>query len=248
MTEWKRLLRTIVRRAFLRGMPAVPLFCCLAAVATPGCRENPPVTPPATPPSTLLSWAVGDCMWFDTWALDSNGYSIPSTKCVSTRRVIATGLQFQGRQNVVEMVDSIAIPGRPPRIDSLYFSQTSSGDLWQFGLLASLGGRYGVPGIGPGWDPIALLSGNSSSWTVGYADTTGPVLGTITTESTYFAVIIGGVNFVFQTQRVDLSGPTIGYSFWIASSPSVFAAIVEETSPAANGLYRVVTTARLATL
>ncbi len=220
----------------------------LAVLGASGCRENPPVSPPADVPSNALHWNVGDRMSFDTWALDSNGYSIPSSKCVSTRKVISTGQSYQGRQEVIVMVDSIAIPGQASRSDTVYFSQTATGDLWEFGLLSSLGRRYSVAAVGPEWDLIAPLSGNSASWTVGYADTTAPVLGSITTESTYFSVVIGEVNHVFQAQRIDLSSLTVGYSFWIASSPSVFAAIVEASTPTMNGIYRVLTTAQLAVL
>ncbi len=237
-----------MRRTFLPGMFSGGVLSFLIALGTPGCRENPPVSPPIVQPPTAFRWTVGDRMWFDTWALDSNGYTIPSSKCVSLRRVISTGVQFQGRVGVAIMVDSIAIAGQPFRADTAYLSQTSSGDLWQFGLLSSLGQRYGTAAVGPEWDLIAPLSGNSTSWTAGYADTTGSVFGSITTEGTYFSVLIGGVNFVFQTQRVDLSGPTVGYSFWIAQSPPVFAAIIEASSSSRNGIYRILTTAQIAGL
>ena len=235
-----------MRRAFPLGMSAVVVLFLFALPGPTGCRENPPVAPPSAPPSFAFRWNVGDRMTFDTWALDSNGYSITSSKCVSSRRVIATGVQFQGRDNVDIMLDSIAIPGKPFRGDTVYFSQTSTGDLWQYGLLSSLGRRYGEGVAAPQWELIAPLSGSTTSWTVGYADATGPVLGSITAESSYFSVVIGGVNFVYQTDRVDLSGLTVGESFWIATVPPVFAAFVESSTPASEGLYRLLTSAQLA--
>ena len=109
----------------------------LVVFGTSGCRENPPVSPPTVTPSSTLHWSVGDRMIFDTWALDSNGYSISSSKCVSVRKVINSSQVYQGREGVIVMVDSIAIPGRALRLDTAYFSQTSTGDLWEFGLLSS---------------------------------------------------------------------------------------------------------------
>ena len=185
-------------------------------------------------------------MWFDTWALDSTGNTIPSSKNVSTRSVILTGQSFQDRLNVVIMVDSIAVPGQALRLDTLYLSQTLGGDLWAYGLLSSLGARYIAGTAGPEWNMIVPLSGNTTSWTVGFADTTETVLGSIAMESNYFSVDFGGTNFLLQTQRIDISNFSFSYTFWFSLTPPVFAAIYEPTAPMKNGLYRVLTAAKVA--
>lgn len=193
-------------------------------------------------------WTVGDRMVYDTWALDTLGYEISSSECVSARTVILTNQQYAGRSNVTVMVDSVTIPGIPPRIDTVYLWQTSAGDLWQYGYLASLGKRYGQFTGTTEWDLIAPLSGTSASWTVGYADTLGEIDGAMEQDPNYFAVVIGGINYVYRAERVDIYGVNVGVSFWVATSPPVFPEFIESASPAAKGVYRTLTSARIANL
>ena len=221
-------------------------FLVFLSLSSNGCRENPPVTPPESSTPNALNWTAGEEMWFDTWSLDSLGYTIPATKCISTRRVIRTGQEIQGRLNVVVMVDSIAIPGRTFRSDTLMYSQTSDGDLWAYGLLSAISTRYNGYSFGPEWNLIAPLSaGTSASWTAGYADTSGALLGDMTTEGKYFSVSIGGMNYVYQALRIDLYSPASGLTFWLSTSPPVFPEIIEPSSSTFNGVYRVLTSARL---
>jgi hypothetical protein len=207
-----------------------------------GCRENPPLGPMQGTTPNALTWTAGEVMMFDTWSLDSLGYTLPSSKCVSSRRVISTGQTIAGRTSVVVMVDSIALPGRPFRSDTLYFSQTSNGDLWAYGYLAAIGRRYNGYSVGPAWDLLAELSaGNSASWTAGYADTTGAVLGDMTVENRYFSATIGGVGYIIQALRIDLYSSVSGLTFWLSTSPSLFPEIIEPSSSTFNGVYRSLT-------
>ncbi len=224
------------------------LAVLVLALGVQSCRENPPVSPQSPTQSLQPGWTVGDRMVYDTWALDTLGLQIPTSRCVSARTVILNGQNFQGRSDVVVMVDSVDIPGIPPRIDTVYLSQTPSGDLWQYGYLASLGKRYGEFTSSTEWDLIAPLSGTSASWTVGYADTSGSVDGTMDLDTRYFSVAIDGVNYVYTAERVDFFGQNIGVTFWVSTSPPVFPAFIESASPTVRGVYRTLVSAQIASL
>lgn len=213
-----------------------------------GCRERGPVQP-APSAADHLQWHAGDSFTFDTWSLDQDGFRLPATHSLSVRRVLQTGAAVQGFGGVTVMLDSIAIPGAHLRLDTLYFYVSTSGDLWQYGLVAALDRRYVASSSPPAqWNLIAALSlGVNGIWTAGQADTVSNVVGELFDESTYFNAVVGGSSLLFKTQRAELTGPVaFGYYLWLSVSPPLFARIVEPSSAAANGVDRLLSAAQAA--
>ena len=236
------------RRAHVRAVRSMASAVALAVLAGVvwGCRERGPVQPAPSAPDRL-QWHAGDSFTFDTWSLDQNGFRLPATRSLTIRRVLQTGTAVQGFGGVTVMLDSIAIPGAPLRLDTLYFYVSKSGDLWQYGLVAALNLRY-APSSSPSaqWNLIAALSlGVNGIWTAGQADTVSNVVGELFDESTYFNAVLDGSSLLFKTQRAELTGPiAFGYYLWLSVSPPLFARIVEPSSSLANGIDRLLSAAQ----
>ncbi len=197
----------------------------------------------------LLAWHPGDTFAFDTWATDQQGLSIPSSECLSVRRVLQTGVTAWGTGNVTVMLDSIALPGAPRRLDTLYFYQSPEGDLWQYGLLAAINRRYNGTSAPPAWDRLAALSlGANGVWTAGQVDTSSSITGAAYDDGNPWSATVNGTTLVFKAERIELYGPVnFGYEVWLSVAPPVFTRIVEPASfvgPVA-GLTRNMISARI---
>ncbi len=225
---------------------ALVFLLCLAG----GCRQDAPVQLEGQQSPTLLAWHPGDTFSFLTWAIDQYGLEIGSSQCVSVRRVLQTGVTAWGVGDVTVMLDSIALPGAPPRLDTLYFYQTPEGDLWQYGLLASINRRYNGTSAPPAWDRLAALSlGVNGIWTAGQADTASNITGAASDVSSPWAAVINGASVAFKAERIELYGPlNFGYTIVLSTAPPVFAQIIEPSSSTGqvNGLVRNLTAARVA--
>ncbi|HEX9006910.1 MAG TPA: hypothetical protein VF889_06425 [Bacteroidota bacterium] len=240
------------KRAPAGGFPgkaaagALVLLLCLAG----GCRQDAPVQPGGPPAPALLEWHAGDTFSFLTWATDQYGLEIGSSQCVSVRCVLQTGVTAWGAGNVTVMLDSIALPGAPLRRDTLYFYQSPEGDLWQYGLLASINRRYNGASAPPAWDRLAALSlGVNGIWTAGQADTSSHITGAAFDVSSPWAAVINGASLAFKAERIELYGPlNFGYTVVLSTAPPVFAQIIEPSSSTGpvNGLVRNLTAARIA--
>jgi hypothetical protein len=231
-----------MEQSFIRCV-RLPFVLFLILLLVPSCRENPPLSPDGTanrPP--VLSWTPGTRFVYDTYAISTNGLLIPSSHCTSIRTVARAGLTAFGRDNVVMMTDSIAIPGAPARLDTVYCNQTENGDFWQYALLATVNQRYYDTSAAPQWDCISALSlMGTGGWTVGLADSSQEVFGEITDTESYFAATVNGQSTAFRVSRMDLYGLTFEYIFYLSSTPASFARIVELNSDTVNGLYRNLT-------
>ena len=230
------------------GIAAAGVLVLLLSLAG-GCREGSPVQPAGPQSPVLLQWHPGDTFTFNTWAIDPNGLSLNSAPIVSVRRVLQTGVSARGAVNVTVMLDSIALPGAPRRLDTLYFYQSPEGDLWQYGLLASLNRRYNGTSAPPAWDRLAALSlGVNGIWTAGQADTSSNITGAAFDESNPWAAAINGAQVAFKAERIELYGPlNFGYTVLLSTAPPVFAQIVEPSSSIGpvNGLVRSLTAAQI---
>jgi hypothetical protein len=220
--------------------------CAVLAALGGGCRQDAPVQPPAAPPAHL-QWQAGDSFVFDTWSLDQSGIPIPSSRSTSIRRVLRTGVRMEGFDSVTVMLDSIAVPGAPLRRDTLFFYQSGAGDLWQYGLLASIGRKYFGSAVPSRWDLSAALSvGINGGWTAGQVDSVTDVVGVLLDEPVYAAASVNGTSIIFKTERVQLTGPpAFEFDLWLPVSLPLFARILETPSPDSDGLDRVLVAAHV---
>jgi hypothetical protein len=109
--------------------------------------------------------------------------------------------------------------------DTVAIALTPGGDLYRQGFLATIARIRKLPPIPDSWDRIAAFSGGSGqSFFVGYMDSsrTEKVFGSITGNADMFSVKVKGQQVVFPAYRVDIGGPHIQYSFWVADQPASF--------------------------
>jgi len=212
-----------------------------------GCRENSPLQPVPASGTTVIVWHVGDQFTYDTWRLNSSGPSSSDSPFVTIRRVVATNVNIFGQIGVTVMIDSLADTGGRTRTDTIYFYQSSDGDLWQYGLLSSLGQRYGWGVFPLQWERIAGLSeGWGNGWSTGQADSISEVVGSDNETPFYFALPVNGSRLLLTAHGIELYDDfTTFYGFWISPSPAVFIRIVEPASSTSQGLLRALRSAAL---
>ena len=121
-----------------------------------GCSDK--VGPPTGPGSTSVTVPkTGSVFIYKAWELDSNGVQVPGTVIFDTERVLATGLQYEGKSNVSEMISQ----GKP-----VYISYESNGDISIFYQGGSSAGSRS------GWQTMPVAS--KSPTTMTEFDTTYP--------------------------------------------------------------------------
>ncbi len=209
----------------LRGS-AFLVFWCLAA---PGCREQNGGTGPSVIPLVRPALSPGMSFVYEHWELDRYGIRIPNSNVRRVWRVIADSAQAMGYADVTVVVDSMV--GRA--VDTLLFRFLPSGDIYQYGFLATIIERWGDRVIPPRWDQIAAFSrGLSGGWTVGWVDSAARVTarGQTAGQQLLFEVPVDGVRTLFPGFRVEISAEDVECSYWISDAPSAFLRIREDVT------------------
>jgi hypothetical protein len=208
-------------------------FLYISGVAA-GCRGESFTEVPGAGTRPVVTFNVGDTYVYDRWDLDKYGYQIGASKKPDIWRVARTGVQIYGASNVTVVIDSLD----QQHVDTLFFYFGADGSVAQYGFLAGLVLSMGGRTITPGWD--VLLSGEgspSSGWVVGVADASGTdvVYGNLYPAQDYFSVLINGKPTIYPAYRVQLSGQTVQYVFWIAGNPASFPWFREESTGLGDG-------------
>jgi hypothetical protein len=208
-------------------------FSYISGVAA-GCRSESFTEVPGSGTRPVVTFTAGDTFVYDRWDLDQYGYRIGASKRPDIWQVARTGMQIYGASNVTVVIDSLD----PQRVDTLLFCFGADGSVAQYGFLAGLVRLMGGRTITPGWD--VLLSGEgspSSGWIVGVADASGTdvVYGSLSPAQDYFSVLVNGKPTIYPAYRVQLSGQTVEYIFWIAGNPPSFPWFREESTGLGNG-------------
>jgi hypothetical protein len=204
-----------------------------------GCRDNG--TGPSSQSSQTVSglvFAAGDSLIFDAWGLDPYNEYVPSTHTSPLWKVYAVEESFAGAGNVTSIAE-FPVPGTfPARRDTLHFRFLSSGDIYQYGFIASVVARREGVRLVPGWDRIAALSlPTNAMWTVGTADSgrTDTLRGTVIGDQGYFVASLNGVRTVFHGYGVSLSSLDIDYTIVVSDTPPAVLVLQELSTPTANG-------------
>lgn len=233
------------RRA-LRSLPhagvcaSALLFVFLGQVE--GCRDNG-TGPSSGSPQTVsgLVFAVGDSLVFESWGLDPSGYTITSTHTSPVWRLYAVSDTFAGAPNVTSIAEYPDPGTSPAKSDTLHFQFLPSGDIYQYGFIASVVGRREGVHLAPAWDRIVALSlPTNGTWAVGTVDSGGTdvLRGTVTGDQGYFTAALNGVRTVFHGYGVSLSSSDVEYSIVISDVPPAVLLVREESTPIANGFLR----------
>lgn len=207
-----------------RAARRVALFCLCALSLS--CREDGETT--VDPPSVPFSpkFVAGETYVYDAVALDEFGYMIPSTRSRAIWKVLSTGATLPGFSSVTTILDSASILRDTVGVyDTVMVASTPEGDLYRFGLMATIARIRKQPVPEDRWECIAAFSvGSGNSWVVGYQDygRTQPVYGRIAAVTDMFSVNVKGQLTVFPAYRVDMSGVDFDYSFWVADAPAAF--------------------------
>ena len=202
----------------------VALFCLCALSLS--CREDGDTTVDPQPIPFSPKFVAGETYVYDAVALDEFGYMIPSTRSRASWKVLSTGTTLPGFSSVTTILDSASILRDTTGVyDTVMVASTPSGDLYRFGLMATIARIRKQPVPEDRWECIAAFSsGSGSSWVVGYQDygRSQPVYGRIAGVTDMFTVNVKGQVTVFPAYRVDLSGVEFDYSFWVADAPAAF--------------------------
>lgn len=212
----------VTPRAALR----VALFCL--GVLALSCREGSTDAPGQDPVPFRMNFAAGETFVYDAWLLDEFGYTIPSSRTRAVSRVLGVYGPQGGFEGVTTFQDStVILRDTVIRVyDTVSVAFTAEGDVYRYGMLAYLARvqkrPYAVPRQ---WERIAAFSvGFGQSWLVGYLDSARsvPVFGRISGAPDMFSVRVKGQQTVFPGYRVDLSGASLDYSFWVSDAPAAF--------------------------
>jgi len=199
-----------------------------------GCRESTPVTEPGRTTPIILQMTEGDTYLYDHWALDEYGYQVKASKQPELWRVDQTGIMVEGATGVTVIIDSMDTQ----HIDTLLLRSTMDGDIYQYGFIARLVKQMSGKTLVPQWDLI-VRSGRMSDaiWPVGVADPAfiDTVYGRMTAAPVYFAAQVNGEPSAFPAYRVELSGTSVQFVFWVTDSPSCFPGFWEESTSLGNG-------------
>jgi len=190
------------------------------------CREDAGVPADPQPIPFSLRFSAGDTFLYDAVLIDVYGYTIPSTRSRAMWRILSTGGSLPGFSDVITILDSASVlRGTSARVDTVLMAVNPSGDIYRYGLLATIARIRQQPVPPDQWECIAAFSvGTGNSWIVGYQDggRSQPVTGRISGTPDMFSVKVKGQQTVFPGYRVDLSGVGFDYSYWVADSPSAF--------------------------
>ncbi len=175
-----------------------------------------------------MKFTAGDTYLYNAWLLDEFGYTVPSSRTQALSRVLAVYGPQSGFESITTIQDStVALRDTVIRVyDTVSVAFTAEGDLYRYGILSYLARvqkrQFSVPRQ---WERIAAFSlGFGKSWLVGYIDSaqTQAVYGRISGAPEMFSVRVKGQQTVFPGYRVDLSGPSVDYSFWVSDVPPGF--------------------------
>lgn len=209
-----------VRRAAIRAA----LFSLLSLPLA--CREGAEPAGSGTPVPLQLTFTPGDTFLYDAWVIDKYGYQLPFTRTRALWRVITVQNGIGGFSSVTTILDSASLLRDSALVlDTLSLAVGQNGDVYRYGFLARMARIRKQPPPPCLWDRIAALSiGSGTSWLVGYLDAGGkePVYGRVSGAPELFSVQVNGVQTVYAGIRVDLSGPTFNYSYWLADAPTSF--------------------------
>ena len=209
-----------MRRAAVRAA----LFCLLALPLA--CREGAEPSGSGTPVPLQLHFSPGMSFLYDAWAVNEYGYRLPSTRSRALWRVIGVHAGTGDFSSVTTILDSTSILRDSTHVlDTLLLAMGQNGDVYRYGLLAQMARMRKQTGVPELWDRIAALSLESgTSWLVGYLDAQGkePVYGRVSGAPELFSVQVNGEHTVFEGIRVDLSGPSFAYSYWLSGAPTAF--------------------------
>lgn len=207
-----------------RAAVSAALFCFLSLPLA--CREGAEPAGSGTPVSLQLKFTPGDTFLYDAWVIDEYGYQLPSTRTRALWRVMNVHTAFSGFSWVATILDSASILRDSAAVlDTVSLAVGQDGDVYRYGFLARMARIRNTPPASRVWDRIAALSiGSGTSWLVGYLDAAGkePVYGRIAGAPEMFSVRVNGVQTVYSGIRVDLSGPTFNYSYWLSDAPTSF--------------------------
>jgi hypothetical protein len=192
------------------------------------CRQDE--TPYAsTPISFAPVFTPGDVFLYDAYLTDQYGYTILSSRSKVQWKVLSTGFVVPGIGIGTVFVDSASVMRDSASVfDTVTVAVSANGDVYRHGLLATIARLRHLPAIPDSWDRVAAFSGGSNrSFFVGYMDSaqTEKVYGTITGTPDMYTAKVRGQQAVFPAYRVDLLGPHLEYTCWLADQPAGFMVI-----------------------
>ncbi len=208
----------------IRATRRVALFCLCALSLS--CRESIDTTGISEPIPFSMHFTTGDTFLYEAVLLDEFGYSRPSTRSRASWKVLSTGATLPGFSNVTTIQDSAIILRSTLSVyDTVMIAVNTDGDLYRYGFLSTIARIRKQPVPPDQWERIAAFSvGSGNSWVVGYQDygRSQPVYGRISGTPDMFSVNVKGQQTVFPAYRVDLSGVSFDYRYWVADAPSAF--------------------------
>jgi hypothetical protein len=189
------------------------------------CRQDE--SPYASTPITFAPvFTPGDTFLYDAFLTDQYGYTITSSRSKAQWRVLSTGFTVPGIGLGTVFVDSASVMRDSSSVyDTVTVAVSPAGDIYRYGFLATIARIRRLPPIVESWDRIAAFSGGSNrSFFVGYMDSaqTEKVYGVITGTPDMYSAKVKGQQVVFPAYRVDVTGPHIEYTCWVADQPAGF--------------------------
>ncbi len=207
-----------------RAAIGAALFCLLSHPLA--CREGAEPSGSGTPVPLQLHFSPGVSFLYDAWGISKYGYRLPSTRSRALWRVIDVHSETNGFSSVITILDSTSILRDSAEVlDTLFLALGPNGDVFRYGFLAQMARFRKHTGPPHLWDRIAAMSIESGTgWLVGYLDAEGkePVYGRVSGTPDVFSVQVDGEHTVYEAIRVDLSGPSFTYSYWLSDAPTSF--------------------------
>ena len=229
---------------------ALLLFC---VIGIPSCREHLPVAGSDTGVRPEFRFSPGDYFSYDNWKLDFYGFKIASSRFRNSWTVADTGQALRGWNRVSVIIDSTFDTGnRLVSRDTLLF-RFDEGDVYRWGFLRSLIAERETLTLAPQWNLIAAFSQPvGSSWTIARLDTSigapsvQTVFGRINIDQEYVGPItINGTSRAVLSYKVEITKPRLDYTFWLTASPTVIAAVVDDSEALPNSTVRKLKVARV---
>jgi hypothetical protein len=186
-------------------------------------------------------FAAGDTLIFDAWDLDSFSEIIPASHTRPLWRILALNESFGGAGGVTSVVEYSGTV--PAKADTLRFRFLPSGEIYQFGFIASLVQRREGVHLVPAWDRIAAFSlPTNAGWTVGTVDSAGTdtLRGTVSGDAGYFIAALNGVQTAYHGYGVSLTSLDINYTIIVSDSPPAVLLLQDLSTQLANGTFRVI--------
>lgn len=229
---------------------ALLLFCMMGIFA---CREHLPVAGSDSTASVAFKFTPGDYFSYENWKLDFYGSKISGSHFRNSWTVADTGQSLRGWNRVAVIIDStFDTSNRLVSRDTLLF-RFDERNVYQWGFLHRLIAERETLNLAPQWDRIAAFSQPlGSSWAIARLDTSigapslQTVYGRISNDQTYVGPItINGVLRAVLSYRIEITKPRLDYSFWLTSSPTMIAGVVDESEALANSTLRELRVARV---